>query len=141
MRTRAFETVSSLTGTITRLESIGIDFRESTNKLEIADSDKLDAALENNAAEVSILFTQSSGGLAKIFDSFLETYLSSSGALATQVNSLESQNKDLDEQIERMERFIATQEERLTASFIQMEQMQAEINRQSQALSRAFGSS
>jgi flagellar hook-associated protein 2 len=141
LRSQVFGTVSSLAGgDVTRLESLGIDFRDGTDKLEIADSDKLDAALAEDATAVATLFSDSSEGLAVKLETFVEGYIDTDGTWQTQVDNLNNQTSSIDEQIERLERFVESRREQMEASWIRMEEMQAQLNQQQAALTRAFPS-
>ncbi len=139
LRKQIFTAVPGLTGSIQRLESLGIDFTTGTNTLAIKDSAKLDAALAHNTEEVSKLFTSSSDGLATRLDSFLTQVTGSTGLIATQETTLTNQSKSLDDQIASMQRHLDQQKALLTKSFIQMESAQSAIQSQLTALNNAFG--
>ena len=141
LRNKVFDAVPGLTGTIQRLEGIGIDFTSGTNNLAINDGAKLDAALATNAADVRTLFTSSPNGLATRLNSFLTQVTGTTGTLATQTTSLATQSKSLDDQIATMERQLVQQKALLEKSFIQMESAQSAIQGQLAALNNAFGSS
>ena len=139
LRKQVFDTVPGLTGSIQRLESLGIDFTTGTSNLTIRDSAKLDAALANNAEDVSKLFTGSTNGLATRLNSYLTQLTDSAGILATQTTNLANQGKSLDEQIANMQRHLNQQQALLERSFIHMESAQSAIQSQLSALNSAFG--
>ena len=139
LRKQVFAAVPGLTGSIQRLESLGIDFKTGTSTLAIKDSARLDSALANNAEDVSKLFTSSSDGLATRLDAYLTQLTGSSGLIATQSTSLTNQSKSLDEQIASMQRRLDQQKALLERSFIQMESAQSAIQSQLSALNNAFG--
>ena len=141
LRARVFAAVPGLTGSIQRLEGIGIDFKAGSSQLEVKDSAKLDAALANNPTEVTTLFTSKPGGLVAQLDSYLKQVTGSTGTLATQTATISRQSKSIDNQIAAMERRITQQRDLLTQSFIKMEEAQSRIQSQLQALNNAFGGS
>ena len=140
MRRRVFDAVPGLTGTIQRLEGIGIDFKNSTSQLEIKDSSKLDTALSTRGNEVRALFGSTGTGLVARLDSYLDKVTGTDGSLKTQTTILSSQSKGIDEQIATMERRFTQQRRLLEQSFISMETAQARIQSQLAALTNTFGS-
>lgn len=140
LRAKVFGAVPGLTGTIQRLESIGIDFKPGGAQLEVKDASKLDAALANNPVEVSTLFSSKPGGLAAQLDTYLKQVTGSTGTIATQTATLTKNSKSIDDQIAAIERRITQQRELLTQNFIRMEEAQSRIQSQLQALNNAFGS-
>lgn len=135
LRSLAFSQVSGLTGTITRLESLGIDFDSSSSTLKIKDSSKLDAALKEKAADVGAFFGTAQTGFSAVFGDYLDKTLNErSGALVTQVNSLNKQNTGIEEQIEALNRRIENQRLLLTDAFIAMQNAQSKANTQQDAL-------
>ena len=139
LRRQVFAAVGGLSGTIQRLESLGIDFTSGTNNLEIKDSAKLDAALANNAADVSTLFSNSTDGLATRLNSYLTQVTGSTGTIALQETTLATQSSSLDTQIATMQRHLDQQKALLTSSFVHMESAQSAIQSQLSALNNAFG--
>ena len=139
LRAQVFSAVPGLTGSIKRLESIGIDFNSGANTLTIKDGSKLDAALANNASDVSTLFAGGADGLATRLGSYLTQITGSSGTIALQETTLTNQSKSLDSQIATMQRRLDQQQALLQKSFIQMESAQSRIQTQLAALNSAFG--
>lgn len=134
LRGLAFGPVSGVSGTIDRLDDLGIDF-SSTGVLSIEDTAKLDAALLDHPTDVEAFFTTGTTGFAAKFDTLLDSMTDSTGD--TQ-ETLAATNTDLDEQIAAIERRLEQQREILTSSFIAMETAQSRIQSQSAALTRAF---
>lgn len=139
LRNKIFASVPGLTGAVTRLEGLGIDFKSGTAELEVKDSAKLDAALRSNADQVKTLFSSKPDGLAARLEAYINKVTGSTGTLTTQTESFAKQNKSIDEQIVAMDRRIAQQKAQLEASFIHMEEAQSNIQRQLAALTNAFG--
>lgn len=135
LRSIAFGMVSGLSGSVNRLENLGIDFKSGTNQLEIKDGTKLDLALRDKAFDVATFFQTASTGLTAKLSAFV-TIIGGSNA-AWQTNFTQS-NKDIDAQIATIQRRLDQQEALLTASFIAMESAQSKIQAQADALSRAF---
>jgi flagellar hook-associated protein 2 len=141
LRTKVFDAVPGLTGTIQRLESLGIDFKSGTNELELKDSAKLDAAIAAHGDEVRALFTKADTGLAARLNEYVTRVTGTSGTLATQMERIAKENKGIDEQNANMERHLAQQKSLLESSFIRMEEAQSKIQSQLAALTNAFGGS
>ena len=139
LRSRIFDAVPGLTGTIQRLEGIGIDFKSGSSQLEIKDGSKLDSVLSTRGPEVRTLFGSASGGLVARLDSYLEKTTGTTGTLKTQTATLAKQSTSIDEQIATMDRRFAQQRSLLEQSFISMETAQSRIQSQLTALTNAFG--
>lgn len=141
LRSLAFSQVSGLTGTINRLENLGIDFSNTSSTLSIKDSAKLDNALANNTADVAAFFNTSTSGFAAAFDAFLSTTLEErKGTLVTQMNSLNKQNSGIDEQISTLNRRLEQERERLTNAFILMQSAQSKAQQQQTSLTNMYDS-
>lgn len=138
LRSSAFAAVSGVTGTIQRLEHLGIDFNGTSGQLKIGNETKLTAALRDKPADVEAFFQKSSTGFAAKLTTLLDRMDKSNDDQQTR---LTTSNTRLDRQIEDVQRQIDAQKERLTASFIAMESAQARIQQQSSAITNAFSSS
>lgn len=132
--------LASLTGTVKRLEGIGISTNGDDNKLTLSDSEKLDDALTGNLNEVKSLFTHSTEGLAARLNSFLEKTVGDDGSLTKKQDNFDKQVASIDEQIAEQERRVQANRSQLITSFLAMEQAQQQINQQMQFLSQRFGS-
>ncbi|MDQ5978494.1 MAG: flagellar hook-associated protein 2 [Verrucomicrobiota bacterium] len=137
LRSLAFGAISGLSGTIDRLDDLGIDLNRE-GIMSVKDSAKLDAALADHASDVEEFFTSATTGFAAKFDTRLETLIDSGKDAQDRLGDT---NKNLDRQIADLERRLTQQREVLTSSFIAMETAQSQIQQQSAALSRAFGAS
>ncbi|MBL9210724.1 MAG: flagellar filament capping protein FliD [Opitutaceae bacterium] len=138
LRNMAFSAVAGMTGTITRLESLGIDFKAGTNNLEVKDATKLEAALRDKPAEVDAFFHTATTGFAAKFKSFLTTV----GTMnTTQQSNLNKSNAGIDTQIADLERRLVQQRSILESAFIAMESAQQKLQSQQAALANAFSSS
>ena len=138
LRQLAFAQVSGLQGTVKRLQDIGIDFKDSSDELEVVDSDALDSALANEADDVATLFTDSSEGLANTFNSFIEKYIGTDGTLETQTDNLNNRSDRIDDQIDTLERRIEADRQALIDSFVRMEGAQARLQQQLGILTRSL---
>jgi len=134
LRNLAFQAVAGLTGTIKRIDDLGLDL-DRNGQLSIKNSDKLDAALADHAGDVEAFFTSATTGFAAKFD----TLLGNQAKLGTDAQArLTKTNSDIDRQIADLERRMTQQRELLTNSFIAMETAQSRIQQQSTALTNAF---
>ncbi len=141
LRRLVFDAVPGLSGTIRRLEGLGIDFKTGTSQLEIKNAAALDTALASNPSDVKTLFTDSTNGLVTKLDAYLTQTIGSSGIIATQSQNLTKQSSAIDDQIAVMERRIAQEQAQLEQSFVRMEQAQSQLQSQLASLTNAFGNS
>ena len=128
IRTKAIESVDGMTGTITRLESIGYTSSGYTNELSLSDSSTLETALSENLGQVKSLFTTATDGLANSMYTYLDTLLDDDGSLETTQNNLTNQISSIDKQIADHERRVQMNRDTLIRSFVNMEQAQSKIN-------------
>ncbi len=135
LRSAAFAAVPGLSGSITRLESLGIDFKSGTNELEIKDSAKLDAALRSNSTEVEAFFDTATTGFAAVITSLTATGTTRS---TTQQTNLNNSNTSLDSQIADIERRLEQQRTVMESAFINMEMAQSTLKSQQSTLTNAF---
>jgi len=131
-----------VTGSIQRLSDLGVGFSGIENTISITNSSTLDSMLSLNPEDVIEYFSTADNGLVDRLDSMLERLVSSStsspGTFQVQLNSISSQNKSLDKQIEEFERRLASQRSLLESSFIAMERAQAGFQQQSAYLAKTF---
>lgn len=139
LRSKAFAPVSGLSGSLKHLAELGITTSGTDNSLTLTSGDKLDAALEDNLASVQDLFTNSTNGLAVQLGAFLDSTIGDSGSLVTRQDGLTKAAGNIDTQILDQERTVQATKDRLTASFLGMEQAQAASNQQLQFLQKRFG--
>lgn len=136
LRSLAFGTIGGLSGTISRLENMGIDFRAGTSELEVKNGLKLDAALKDNSLSVAGFFQTASTGFSEAMDDYVDVL---DAANDKQQERLTKANSEIDRQIETIERRLTQQRALLEASFIAMETAQSKIQSQGNALTKAFG--
>ena len=134
---------SFLTGTVKRLESIGIDTNGNNDNLALTDSAKLDQMLASNLVEVQSLFTANTTnakGLAVLMQDYLDKTIGDDGSLVTKQDNLDKQSNGINDQIASQERLVQDNRARLIASFVAMETAQQRSNQQLQYLSRISSS-
>lgn len=142
LRSLAFSSVSGLSGTVTRLESLGIDFSSTDTTLSIKDEAKLDSALANHPDDVASFFTQSSNGFVARMDTYLDKLLNEqSGLIATQTSTINKQNTSMDDQIATLKRRLEDERTRLTNSFLAMQTAQSTASTQLKTITDMFSSS
>lgn len=141
LRRNAFAEISGLSGTLSRLDSLGIDFTSGTSELAIKSSSTLDAALADQADQVAEFFGAATTGFAARMKTSLELISGgefADGYIDDRVTKLAAANTDLDKQIENFERQLEQQRELLTSSFIAMETAQQTYNSMQSQLTKAF---
>lgn len=141
LRALAFNQIEGLGGQLFRLEHMGIDFIDGTSKLEIKDSDALDAALATELDALELFFTGDIDGdgdtdesFATRMDAFVENYTRDDGILDVQMTNLTNRNKAIDQRIKEMERRLEFTQKALERSFIAMEGAQSNIQTQAATL-------
>jgi flagellar hook-associated protein 2 len=138
LRSLANATFSALSGSVARLDSLGIGSNGYDDALSITGISALDTALANNPASVKDFFTNSTSGLAVKFDSFLEATIGDAGSMTSHQATLTRQSLAIDPQIADMEKLVLAETERLNASFVAMEQAQALNTQQLAFLTKTF---
>jgi flagellar hook-associated protein 2 len=133
-------TLSSLSGTVRRLSSLGIESNGTDNSLALKDATKLDAALSGNLSEIEQFFTNSTDGLAIKLGAYLEKIAGDEGSLVSRQGTISKQITAIDTQVADLERLVLSNRDRMIASFIAMEKAQAASNQQLQFLNQRFGS-
>ncbi len=131
LRTMAFASVSGLSGTISRLNDLGIDFKSGTNELEVSDESALTDALETSPADVGEFFSKASTGFAAKFGTYLDNVVAQND---DQKERLTKANTSLDDQIAAIDRRLTQQRSLLESAFIAMENAQSKIKQQQTAL-------
>ena len=128
MRAKSTGDVTGLTGTITRLESIGYTSSGYSNQISLSSSSDLDTALRENLGQVKSLFTTETYGLGTSMYTYLDSLLDDDGSLATTQTNLTNQVKSIDQQIADHERRVQMNRDTLIRSFVNMEQAQSKIS-------------
>jgi flagellar hook-associated protein 2 len=138
LRTFAFGAIEGLTGSITRLSHLGLDFKPGTSELEIDDEARLDAALAESTEDVESFFTAATTGFAARLDTFIGRIVDQNDDQKERINKT---NTGIDEQIAAIERRLEQQRSLLESAFIQMENAQSKIQQQQSALNGMFAQS
>jgi len=146
LRRQVNATFAFMSGTLNRLEDMGLTSNGDNDNLTLSDSAKLDEVLSANLSEVKHLFTHTSAdetaltGLAVSLDAYLERLVGDDGTLIGKQDTLGTQSRDIDEQLTQQERQVQANRDRLITGFLAMEQAQARINQQLQFLTQRFAS-
>ncbi len=149
LRSLAFGAVSGMSGTISKLDDLGIGFTGTDSQLSITDPAKLDDALTNHADDVAEFFGSSGNGLVAQFTNFFVKTIGVSttsvanttigGYLGTQETDLTSANTSIDQQIADIERQLVETKATLTASFQAMETAMSSIKNTQALLTSTYG--
>jgi len=137
LRTLAFGTIAG-SGTVKRMEDLGIDFTTGTSKLEIKDAAKLTSVLTGKSADVEAFFHTDSTGFAAKLDSFVTSISAQNDEAQTRITKT---NASLDDQIAAIERRLEQQRAVMESAFIQMETAQSKLKTQQSAISSLSSSS
>ncbi|HEY9508314.1 MAG TPA: flagellar filament capping protein FliD [Verrucomicrobiae bacterium] len=140
LRKLVYTTIIGLTGSINHLDDLGIQTNGKDSTISLANETALTDALSNHLADVKDFFSNATSGLAIGMDNFITKTIGDNGTLITHQDNLTKQASAIDDQIEKMERIIAADKARMTASFVSMETAQAGINQQLAYLTKTFGS-
>jgi len=135
LRSLAFDAVSGVTGTVQRLDNLGIDFDSTSGHLTIKDSDKLATALADHPDDVKAFFLTPSTGLVSKGYTYLTNLIS---ADSTQQDNLNKASTDIDTQITTLQTRLDAERQQLTNAFIQMLDAQSTAQSQSTTLTNAF---
>ena len=135
LRSLAFDAIGGLTGSVKRLDDLGIDFDSTTAHLAIKSPDKLANALTATPNDVSDFFLTANTGLVAKMYSGLTSLLT---ANSTQQNNRGKANLTLDDQIAKLQARIATQKDQLTNAFLKMLDAQSAAQSQQKTLTDAF---
>lgn len=138
LRAMTFSAIGGLSGTVSRLEHLGIDFDSYKGVLQVKDSAKLTASLEKKSADVAEFFQTSTTGFSDTFAGYLKNV---DKLNVKQQEQLTASNKSIDTQIEAIERRLTQQRAILESSFIAMETAQSRISQQQSMLTKTFSSS
>jgi flagellar hook-associated protein 2 len=135
MQSLAFESVSGLTGSVKRLDDLGIDFDSTTGHLTLKNTDKLTTALSTKPDDVKAFFlTPSTGFVSKMYSFVTDA---NSTNLSEQSNLTKS-STDIDTQIATIQSRLDNERQQLTASFITMLDAQSAAQSQSSYLTNQF---
>ena len=138
LRSIMFGAGSGLTGSVSRLSDLGIDFTSTGSSLSVLDSATLASKLTNSGVDVGSYFTDSTSGLAARLNAFLTAQTSDTGSLAVQSANITKRNAALDAQMAALDVSLASERALLTSSFIAMETASSMYQSQAAQLSAAF---
>jgi flagellar hook-associated protein 2 len=133
--------VAGLTAVLNQLEDFGIISNGTDNSIKLDDETKFDKALAENLTTIKNIFADSTNGLAKKLDDYLETVIGDEGSLVTRQTNNTKQSAAIDVQIADLERIVQSNRDRMIQSFIAMETAQANANQQLSFLNQRFGNS
>jgi flagellar hook-associated protein 2 len=139
LRRTAFGNVSGLSGTINRLEKLGISSNGNDNKLALDDSAKLDDVLANHLSDAESFFSDKDHGLAVGISAYLDRTVGENGLLPGKLTRYTDRIASLDEQITSQERLVQERKAQWLAGFQAMETAQANSNQQLAYLTKNFG--
>ncbi|MCZ7637288.1 MAG: flagellar filament capping protein FliD [Verrucomicrobia bacterium] len=139
LRALAAGTLSGLSGSLTRLEGLGFSTNGYDDTFSTADLTGLDALLRDDLGSVEAFFSDATHGLGVKLDAYLEKAIGEAGSMTARQTTLTRQAGSIDTQVADMEKQVQQNRERLIASFVAMEQAQANINQQLQYLLQRFG--
>jgi flagellar hook-associated protein 2 len=135
LQKKVFDAVSGATGTVKRLDDLGIDFVSISGRLAVKNSDKLAAALADHPEDVGNFFFKGTEGMgSKLFSYITDLKLADSN----QQDSITKDSKSLDEQIATLQSRLDNEREQLTSSFLRMLDAQSGFQSQSTYLTNAF---
>ncbi len=129
LRSKVFASVSGLSGTISRLADMGIDFNGTSNLLTIRDSTKLENALTNKTADVEAFFNNATNGFTSVINNYITniagTTTSGSSVISKMTDRLLSNNLSIDKQISLINRQLESERARMITSFQAMQTAQS----------------
>lgn len=125
---------SDATGTVKRLDDLGLDFTGIDGQLTIKDSTKLTTALLDHPTDVASFF-QSATGLAARLHGYLTTAVTADSSTQSRLGL---SNTQIDKQIADIERRLASQRELLTSAFLKMQDAQSKAQSQNTYLTNTF---
>jgi flagellar hook-associated protein 2 len=131
----AFESVAGATGSVSRLDNLGIDFNSTSGKLVVKNSGKLAGALSERPDDVESFFMNGSSGFVSKMYGFMSGLLE---ADRTQQSALGATNTNLDAQIATLQTRLAAERELLTNSFLHMLDAQSTAQSQTTYLTNTF---
>lgn len=138
LRSKMVLDATGISGTIKRLESLGFKSDSQTNQISLIDEGALDSALGQNKSGVKALFTDSTDGIGTRIKSYLDSVSGDSGSLISHRDTFAKQSTQIDDSITEMEKQVLSYKDRLTQSFLAMEQAQAKINQQMSFMTNQF---
>ncbi len=135
LQSLAFEAVGGLTGSVSRLNDLGIDFNSTSGQLVVKDSGKLATALSDHPDDVQSFFLSPTAGFVPKLFGYLTNALSSN---TTEQNNITQSNTDLTTQIATIQSKLDDERTNLTNSFIAMLDAQSSAQSQQTYLTNTF---
>ncbi|HSA03501.1 MAG TPA: flagellar filament capping protein FliD, partial [Candidatus Paceibacterota bacterium] len=130
---------SGLTGLIQRVDQIGYTTNSNNDTINLENAGRLEDVISKNLNGLKEFFSHETGGLASRLDQFIEKTIGDGGTLVKHQDMLTEQSGKIDVQITELERIVQMNQERMTNSFIAMEEAQARINQQLAYLQQQLG--
>ena len=138
----AFNALSGVSGTVQKLDDIGIGFTGISQTLSVTDQNKLNTALSTNPSAVGTFFQAPNTGFAARLNTFLSgLLLPNTGGLAVETAALNSQNTTDQDKITALQAQLAAEQTSLTNEFLAMQTAQAQAQQEQQILNNMFGGS
>lgn len=128
----AFGAGSQLTGAITSLDSLGIDFNGTSGQLSISDQSQLTNALTQNPSAVAAFFQTATTGFGSIMNNAVNDIISQN---TSETDTLQGESTDLGNQITTMQTELTATQNQLETEFQEMETMYSQYQSESEALS------
>lgn len=138
LRRLSYGDVEGLSGTLNRLEKLGITTNGQDNKISLSDPGKLDAALATNLSDVRDFFTNSTTGLATKLVKYMDTMVGDDGVLIQKQKLFTDQSTSVDKQVADQERMVQVRRQQLIDGFVAMETAQSKSNAQLSYLQKNF---
>jgi len=135
LRSLAFDAVSGVSGTVKRLDHLGIDFNSTSGHLTIKNADKLASALADHPDDVRAFFLTPATGLVSKGYTFLTSLIRADGVQQENINKASA---NIDKQIATLQARLDAERTQLTNSFIQMLDAQSKAQSQNTTLTNAF---
>jgi flagellar hook-associated protein 2 len=135
LQSLAFEAVGGLTGSVSRLNDLGIDFNSTSGQLVVKNSGKLATALSDHPDDVQSFFLSPTAGFVPKLFGYLTNALSSD---SKQQDNITKSNSDLDTQIATLQSKLDDERTNLTDSFIAMLDAQSSAQSQQTYLTNTF---
>ncbi len=135
LRALVFGAVSGVTGTVQRLDHLGIDFNSTSGHLTVKNADKLASALTDRPEDVQSFFLTANTGLVSKGYDYLVSLISADGVQQARISQASTA---IDTQIATLQARLDREREQLTNSFIKMLDAQSAAQSQNQTLISAF---
>lgn len=129
--------VTGVAGGIARLSDIGISVK--ADGTLVTDSSKLSAAIADPDKDVAALFSQTTSGnegIAVRFNTLLDSFVGTSGLIASRTDGITASIKDLGKRAEALQTRLLSIEKRYRAQFTALDSLIASMNQTSQYLTQ-----